>query len=380
MKRVDIEFVNIQSHEHTKFQLCPGLNFILADDNNVGKSTIFKVITTAMQLPNVPPADLAELVRGGTRNAMAAFSVEGTTYIFWIFCEEGRAAHAFFEIKESDGTTTRSMSAPQGLLNALDIVKSADGRMVNFIDADSVQLVVQDTPKNDEVLSQVLIDVDVDNIKANIVRLGQQIQQDYSMSQSKLDDVTHLLSTLRYVDTVDEFEGENALLSAACRVADAIEESCSILPSLPAPTKKEDMTSLKRALQIYEGLSTADLHVSPVTDAISPELFTQCGACLDVLTNLETCSSALQVVIPRIKSQQLLNAKRGVSVLDSLQRARGALRFAGIALQDIQKLEKERTSVLQDLQSMTKKVKCPIRGEVYYSDEKCIPCSDRPSL
>lgn len=376
MKQVDIEFVNIQSHEHTKFQLRPGLNFILADDNNVGKSTIFKVITCAMQLPNVPSADLAELVRGGTRNAMAAFTVEDTTYIFWIFCEPGRAAHAFFEIKTPDGTTTRSMSAPAELRSALDIVTSPDGHMVNFIDADSVQLVVQDTPKNDEVLSQVLIDLRVDNIKANIVRLNQQIQQDYRMVKSKYDDTTHLLSTLHYVDTVDAFKDENVTLSAACRVADAIEELCSVLTDLPLIPEQLNVSALKRALQVYEGLSSLEAERSPILDAISPDLFVHFNACLEMLTRLECARDSLSTPAPKIKAKQLANAKIGLAVLDRLQKAWGSLRFADSALQEIQTLAKERESVLSELQSKTQRVTCPIRGEVFYSDEKCVPCSD----
>lgn len=154
MKHIDIELVNIQSHEHTRFHLEPGLNFILAEDNNVGKSTIFKVIMFAMQLPKVDDVDANELIRGGCSSAKAMFTVEGVIYTMWLFRDGNQRARAFFEIKDPNGETTRSMNAPLDLKQAFDIVLSNDGKVVNFNDADSIQLVVQDTPKNDEVLSK----------------------------------------------------------------------------------------------------------------------------------------------------------------------------------------------------------------------------------
>ena len=229
---------------------------------------------------------------------------------------------------------------------------------------------------NDEVLSQVLIDLKVDNIKANIVKLSQQIQQDYRMVKSKYDDTTHLLSTLHYVDTVDAFKDENATLSAACRVADAIEEPCSVLTDLPLIPEQLNISALKRALQMYEGLSSLETEHSPILDAVSPDLFVHFNTCLEMLSRLECARDALSISAPRIKAKQLANAKIGLAVLDRLQRAWGSLRFADAALQEVRTLAKEKESVLSELQSMTQRVMCPIRGEVFYSDEKCVPCGD----
>lgn len=62
VETVEIIFHNIQSHEHTEFCLKPGMNFILADDNNVGKSTIFKVLTRIAKAPTIDVPEAAAAV------------------------------------------------------------------------------------------------------------------------------------------------------------------------------------------------------------------------------------------------------------------------------------------------------------------------------
>ncbi len=380
MKDIDIEFVNIQSHEHTRFQLHPGLNFILAEDNNVGKSTIFKVILCAMHLPQTANTDLNELVRGGCSQARATFRYEDTTCTLWMFRDGERTIRSFFETSQNGGQAVRSLGAPDSLREALDIVTGQDGQVVNFNDADTVQLIVQDTPKNDEVLSKVLIDLRVDQVKGNLYKLGQQIQQDYRMVQSKLDDVTQIMSTMHYVPTVDEFRDEEAMLSAACRVADIVEEPFEQLEDGPALPKQVEFDTLHAALRIYEGLSDVEVNDPPIVNAVSPDLFEHIQTCLNILSKLEAIDMEAIQPLPNIKPKHLENAGRGIRVLSSLETACGALSFALNAQRELQQKDAERKTLLKKISEVAKRVVCPVKGEVYYSDDECVPCGDRPSL
>lgn len=380
MKVIDIEFVNIQSHEHTRFQLRPGLNFILAEDNNVGKSTIFKVLLCAMQLPNVPSAEVDELIRGTCQNARATFSFEGTSYTMWLFREGGKASRAFFEMHYEDGTTSRSVAAPAELRDAFDIVTSTDGKVVNFNDADSVQLIVQDTPKNDEVLAKVLIDLQVDNIKNNMVRLGREIQQDYKVVRSKYDDAIHTVSTMRYVESVDAFNSEHALLSTACEALDLLQEPCSKLHQLPSAPHFEDIESVKLAMQLVDELGDFRPKVSSITEAVSSELFEHLNECFQVIELLQLAMVACSTRPPKVRQEQLSNAGEALKTLEHLTSASIAMSYSRKAGQQAERLKREHNKLLEELRSVTTEVECPMKGRVLYSDEECIPYSDRPSL
>ena len=175
METVRFEFKNIQSHAFTQFTLGPGLNFILADDNNVGKSTIFKTLTLVSKMPNVSNEDLTELLRVGESSGYASFVFRDVRVTFWMFRQSSGSISSFFELAHGDEVPVRSLSCPKDLLEALDIVVGDDGQPINFNDADSVQLVVQDTSKNDEVLAKVLIDLRVEEIKEKSRRLFRQV-------------------------------------------------------------------------------------------------------------------------------------------------------------------------------------------------------------
>ena len=372
MKDVNIEFVNIQSHEHTRFSLHPGLNFILAEDNNVGKSTIFKVLLCAMELPQVSASDVDELIRGGCTQACARFKYDDVTCTLWLFRGEGKASRAFFELVTADGVSSRSLSAPSSLRDAFDIVSGDDGKVVNFNDADSVQLIVQDTPKNDEVLAKVLVDVKVDAIKANAIRLNQQIQQDYRMSKSKLDDVTTILSTMNYVIEVDDFKSEKRTLTAACSVADSICDTCLALEDLgPAP----DLTDIKRlrsALNVVASLQEVTMTESPILRIVDDKLFEHLKACLHVVSCLDAAVDAATVGVLNIQEKQLDNARRGIATLDTLTRAVASLSAMCNSARELQQLDGEKKRVLQKLRDIAPFVQCPVKGEVFFSDEKCI--------
>lgn len=380
MKNVDIEFMNIQSHEHTRFHLQPGLNFILAEDNNVGKSTVFKVLLCAMHLPQVPTAELNELVRGGCTQARATFRFDDVTCTLWMFREGDHTVRAFFETRHGDEPSVRSLGAPGELRDAFDIVTGLDGKVVNFNDADSVQLIVQDTPKNDEILAKVLIDLRVDNVKANAYKLNQQLQQDYRLAQSKLDDVNHILSTARYVSTVDDFNDEHATLSAACRVADAVVEPWTQLEAVKPLPDGKDFQCMHAALRALEDLQGVDVADPPIVRAISPDLFVHMGSCLKVLQKLEEAAGYDIGAVCTIKKKHLENANRGLQVLSALEQAAGLLSFSLNASRDAERYMSERARLLHKISEVTKRVTCPVKGEVYYSDEECIPCGDRPAL
>lgn len=378
MKHVDIEFVNIQSHEHTRFCLEPGLNFILSEDNNVGKSTIFKVLMCAMQWPKVDGVTPNELMRGGCSSAHATFTVEGTAYTFWLF-REGTQVRAFFETRYSDGAISRSNGAPAELRDAFDIVLGDDGQVLNFNDADSVQLIVQDTAKNDEVLARVLVDANVETIKENAMKLSSQIQQDYKLLQARHESAAYAVSTLHYCDAVDTFKSDYPLMNSASRVLDTIEAPCFSLREVSAPPDMKSVEHVQSALILCKelhGISCLELKKG---GSIKEEEITECSTAIKMLGIL----GELLHNVPDRKVGGLISeldeVSRVLSVLtcltDILAKMANAANAAARSVTNGKKIKELEAEVA----AFGVKVICPVKGEVLFTDEKCIPIGNGPA-
>lgn len=367
---LDVKFrlSNIQSHENTAFSLGPGLNFILADDNNVGKSTIFKAIMMMAKMPRVADGELHELLRGGASTGYVSMEFADRRVTFWLN-RDGERVRAFFEIVEA-GVSTRSATCPQLVLDALDIVLGSDGLPINFNDADSVQLIVQDTAKNDEVLSKVLIDVDVDIIKQNALNLDKQVQQDYRLVDARYLDTQNLLSTLSYNDVVDTFFEEQELLYALVRVGDCLMQGCAL----------ENVTGTLPALDpsVDVACSVADsLYVPDVVAVTVPEGFEQFLCATKVLTVL--CAISVETLDDKYLSDstvKLANLARSVSVVDCLRKAEISSSFCASNTADMQSLKVEQQQLLSFMQENFEIVRCPVKGDVYFGDEECVPVGD----
>lgn len=366
MERVKIRFNNLQSHENTEFILKPGLNFILADDNNVGKSAIFKVLMTIAKAPNVSPRKLDRLIRVGCSKASASFRYRDELVVAWFIRENGVAARLFFEHTDGLGDTTRGITCPTSLLDALGIVVDANGELVNFNDADSVQLISQSSNVADNIITSVMHDPRVDRMKDNSAQLLRDIQNDLKLIDVKIEGAEATLKNVTYNTAIDEFMEMKEVIYAACRVSDdavhlesykadvdiglfetmgRVLESCSMFQEL----KPEGLTSLDKSTKsVYRILQ--DLSV----------------------VNFESLCSDTSSVINLDKAKQVRN------VLFKLQDASKScvnLLSLGKKLKSLLLEENEVISTLSRSSSV-KGVTCPVKGKVLYAGETCIPISE----
>lgn len=379
MKNVSIELLNIQSHQHTAFNLQPGLNFILADDNNVGKSTIFKILSFAVKMPDISNEDAKEILRVGEDKGYASFKFDNSHVILWLFRDTGDRIRVFFESRTEDGASTRTTSCPSKLLEALSIIRGDDGTPINFNDADSVQLVVQDTPKNDEVLARVLIDLKVEAIRKNAQQLSKQIVQDYRYISSKLEDTKHTLSSLHYNEGVNSFRDEEELLYAAVRVADLLDAECGHLKDAtveipPITEELKQLTCAQRLLSVFDEISFE--HLSQTVVQIDTNMVNT------VYRTLLTFSEFDVKVLQRadaISAPVLDNMSTCTDTLAALMTASYAANNVVKTCRLLESISKEIQDIQETLSRECKVVNCPVKGDVYYSDEECVPLSDRPT-
>lgn len=381
MKNVTIEFSNIQSHEKTQFTLSPGLNFILADDNNVGKSTIFKILLYMAKMPKVDLAESNELLRVGCQQGYAAFAFDDWKVILWLIRDGPARVYSFFEIYPGAGSSIRETQCPKSLLEALDLVIGVDSLPINLTDADSVQLVVDDTPKNDQVFSQVLVDARVEEIKQNIVNLTRQVAQDYQVTRAQYEDAEKIVQGLSYNLEVDNFKREKAKLAVTCSFLDEIGD-IDLTPvdsgRLLTDEQLRKLSAMDEVLRAISDMPTAIFSVPNRDFKTQDRKLKACGElcsfCSDVATPLERLqrktSSLTNEVVSKL--EQLLNL---ASLLQGIVKHLLSIQTYNIR---IEIFEQEERRVFEQLQLACPKVNCPIKGEVYYSEHECVSCSDGP--
>lgn len=369
METVNILFQNIQSHENTEFTLKPGMNFILADGNNVGKSTIFKVISRVAKAPNLQSNKILPLIRYGMSEAIAAFRYLDECVIAHFTKYENEAAKMFFEHVHPDGQVTRSVFCPKSLLDALGVVVDSKGNIINFNDANSVQLISEVSTEADSIITHVMLDPKVETVKSNMYMLGKEVNMDLRSITAQVQAAESIVKDLTYKPEVEEFFQFQEKMAAACRICDYGITPVSEQKVIPS---ERDMEAMRVFLNVAAGLD------SYLTAQAKDPL----GSCdlgygklllkLSECVNVESYSSLEKVITA---SEELDRWKKCYSLVTKLSSALRSAEEMQSVSKVLQKDIVERSEILREIKNNSVEVDCPIKGKVAYTDEKCVPYS-----
>jgi len=374
VEAVTVQLSNIQSHENTKFTLKPGLNFILAEDNNVGKSTIFKVLTAVAKAPRVSVPKLRALMRVGCLSAYAAFAYSDGQVVAWLKRENEKATpKMFFEHTFDDGSVMRGMSCPTSLLDALGIVLDEDGEVINFNDADSVQLISKVSTEADKVLTHVILDARVELIKDNMVKFYRELESDERIVGARLEEAQAQVKKLDYNPLVDEFFNQEDELYALCRACDTL-ECIGHFEFLGRPGIDEAaqfVDEYRPIVQLISDLSEVDFDLLGKDLSIGDDLI-MCASILRKFADIDWDMLAGNA----FTRANLENMRKMRSCILKLRDAVEAINRLEKLQRECAKKEQELASLKRELEKLMPTVECPVKGKVLYSDEGCVPCSD----
>lgn len=385
MKEVKVRFHNIQSHADTAFSFIPGVNFIISPDNNVGKSTIFVTLSTVAKMPRVSNEDLADLLRDNANVGYAMFTYKCLGYddteydesvILWLN-RDGNQVRGFIEIKEP-GRATREARAPKSFFEALGIKVTKDGEILNIIDANSVQLFVDSGKASDSIISDILIDEEVERIKGNVDYLTKYVTRDARAIDIKLTDIADVLSGISYNDLPDEFNDEYTFIECAAETLDLFEsvEFSNINGKISEACC--EIRQITTALELIEKLSAvkfySDANAVNCDDIDTINAATHCIKILMPIVRRHAESNDKTLVELQELSNILENVQVAIEVLQKLDMASACCSRQKWDSDRLRALMSQRNAIAAALRKDYKIIDCPLKGKVY--GETCIPVID----
>lgn len=393
MTEVEIQFSNIQSHEFTNFKIKPGMNFIISQSNNVGKSTIFITLSTIAKMPNTSLDDFSDLLRDNANLGYAMFKYqiaeEHEKVILWL-SRDGEHVRGFIEHYLGE-VPMRLVAPPSSFYHALGIRRLVNGDALNIIDANSTQLFVDAGRTSDAIIEEILLDRDVEHIKENLDTLTKTAVSNIKDFNFNLSFTLDALNNCTYNDNVDLFFDEISYLEKLAKAADDLQElgkitnSPNLLDKISLEDFNRDMVAVETAISL-EPLTKLDFKT--INQNIDIETFIQFKNIFEFMYSLnqvinstsviEHCNNTLNVDIKGKKTyimEVMLNIQQTLTMLKQLLNAVICCSEIVKIETELQRLYKEKFEVENYLKSNFKVVNCPVRGEVYYG-EKCIPCNN----
>lgn len=374
MKEVSITFNNIQSHENTHFVLKPGLNFILGEGNNIGKSAIFNVLIDIAS-NNRSPNWLSRIVRNGTYHASATFEFDSDgareRVVAWFHITKPGCASLFFEQSFDGGTPVRLTACPQSLIDALGLAVVPEQGLINFNSADSTQLLSKSTNESDSIISHIMTDSRVETMKTNAAALSRDVVTDYRILNGRIDATNEILKTMEYNPAVDEFFDSYPFLQAAAEVADAVPRE--LLEQIK-PGKALDLDALEK-LSVMWAVASSLQHVVDMPPEVDTSPLERAAIIKSILEVVEPADlKMLKKPAPDIME---LNRIRTIySVSKSVEAIVSQLELLKEYDQQLRTLSEEKAHIMTYLRENTEKVVCPVKGEVLFTNENCIPVGD----
>ena len=196
MKEVKLSLINIQSHKNTSIIIKPGLTLLVAKDNNVGKSTVFRALDLIAQVQNTKPEDIKSLIRCGCERGIISCEFDNQVVELHIFLRNTTVGYYFLHKK--DNVVTQLDKAPADTIQALNLIAPTNiNQTLNIVEADKYQVIIEEGGINDSVISFLFTDQMVEHIKENADVFNSMLLSDekfYSITlareQEKFESVT----------------------------------------------------------------------------------------------------------------------------------------------------------------------------------------------
>lgn len=393
---IHITLHNIQSHAHTEFEFHSGGNFILANDNNVGKTTIMSTIAMVPVLHRSSNESRLELLRVKESNGYAQFVFDNNCVRMIISRRGESSTCGYFEQVDLDengkpiSDTIRTDKAPDSLIAKLDLKLDANtDTPLNIVEADAVKIIIEQTEQGDQLLSQILLDPKVEQVKANLIQFYSRINTDKKYLAMQYTERQRYVSSIPFNPFVDTFKYDYPVIEAAAMLADRGTSplmKSELLDALPITEEQLLLLGVAGDLAVaFSDLPNED-EISITSDVL--ESICSSGELLLVTAELEDTNvigvpDTLDAAADLVSALATLPAERtltleteSISDTNNIVQLLFRVKLSCEKVRDetlmIDKLEMDIHRILEEIYSSGALVDCPMRGKVIYG-ETCVP-------
>ena len=368
MHEVKLSLVNIQSHKNTSIVLKPGLTLLVAKDNNVGKSTVFRALDLIAQIHNSKPEDIIPLLRYGTEEGIISCEFDNQRVELHIFLMNSTIRYYFLHNKNN--TITHLDRAPTELIHALNLIAPTDIKQtINMVEADKYQIVIEEGSVNDSIISFLFTDQMVEHIKENAAEFANILSGDNKFYSSNISREQKKLETLKYRPYVKEFDDTKEFLTKICTLIDKIPNYDGL--------RKLNLTSINTSLnekqnELVELLDSLLCH-KKITALSKSEVDFLINIC-DLIIVLGRLIKTLHLNSgQKIALDKIYSVLRKFEYLDTLN---NTLNNYIMYSNKLDKLLYEKSELTQQLSKILMTVNCPVKGKVFYNEKGCISTDD----
>lgn len=366
MKCVKITFIDFQSYKDTKFSLYPGLNVIWSKGNNVGKSSIIRALEAITRIHKYSGQQIKDLIRWGQPVAYIVCEYDNCRTELKLFLRNSTASYSFSHYEDDD--FIEMDRAPKVLLDALSIFYDEEiDYILNIIEADKVQVIVDETSLTEGIMSSILFDAKLEEIKENADALCRKINDDYSFYSYNLNLNKKNLEGKSYNTIVDTFNSEKNILYLLSDIIDTFPNYSQLKNFVNLDLQQPNiilnnivlLDYIYKKIQLLENPS-----VSINTELLNILLVLYKNIkILYVFYSSKIAKETFNLHILSLSLQYLTYINKLLNLIVSYTNTT-------VSLDSISNLIKEKRNKLLQLGDI---INCPIKGKVVYSDEKCIP-------
>lgn len=361
MKEVKLFLTNIQSHKNTCITLKPGLTLLVAKDNNVGKSTIMRVLDLIAQIHHLKSEDIRPMLRYGVEEGIIHCEFENQIVELHIFLSNTTVKYYF--LHQKDGIVTQHDKAPKELIQALNLIAPDDiEQTLNIIEADKYQVIIDEGNVNDSVISFLFTDQMVEHMKENAVIFSTLLSNDekfYSLSFSKEKEK---LSTLAFNPYAEQFHANKQILFLISKFVDALPNYQYLRKATVHTFPLKRLEQTLHFMELLKSIEVSQLSSKKV------EYLLKISHLIIILEHLQQTSTITQYQSNHLT--RLLYYAQALFDFTALLKQYWALN------NETRELLSNKSQLLEQLSQSYKTVLCPVKGEVIYHEKGCLSTHD----
>lgn len=365
---VAMRLKNCQSWEDSTIEFSTKKPNILIADNNTGKSVIMKMLKITANPKVYSASERKELIRYGEDSAMLVCAFDDGAVSMTIVYPE-RVIYRFRQNEEQSFATYSE--PPQIMLDHLGLITNKNIDFIaNIIDMDQDLFLVNTKSSGNVAMLKLLAEEPIlGEVLQKIEELSPRIKDEIRLTTLHSSDLESSLSRCKYID-IDLLEATIVKAEITLTLYDRLIELYSQSDVLS--TIVFDNTDYDNQLLKLDCLLECK-HILDAVDSLMYDSADYTG--YFELARIMACSCEIsdKFACLNYDSTDYSTISNYVSLQGSILQCYKELQDYEMYMQQLEEQETEIKEIRKEISQSGKVIQCPIKGDVLFIDEKCVP-------